>query len=82
MTSTPCGGNRPPRLTMDAYAEFVEASLAGADPVNVTRLKRIQKRITVPFSMTAEGPADQEGGVHLESHEACKGERGPVRRNP
>ena len=40
----------PPRLSMDAYVEFLVASLAGVDAEKANQLKRIQKVIRVPFS--------------------------------
>jgi len=40
----------PPRLTMDAYVDFLAVSLAGADAAKTARLKRMQKDIRVPFS--------------------------------
>jgi len=37
---------------MDAYVDFLTASLAGMDAAKADRLKRIQKDIRVPFSFT------------------------------
>ena len=42
----------PPHLTMDAYVDFLAASLFGVDAGHADRLKRIQKDIRVPFSFT------------------------------
>ena len=43
--------SRPPRLSMDEYADFVEASLRDAKPVHVARQKELEKRIKSPFRM-------------------------------
>lgn len=45
----------PPRLSMDEYADFVEASLGQCNRVNATRQKEIEERISVPFRMSSEG---------------------------
>jgi len=39
----------PPRLTMDAYADFVLESIRHTPPNQVARQKQIEKRITLPF---------------------------------
>ena len=44
----------PPRLTMDEYVTWIEATLQQADPVKVARLKVIQKQIKVPFRIARE----------------------------
>jgi hypothetical protein len=40
----------PPRLSMDEYAEFVEASLRECDPSRAARQKKLEKRIRTPFA--------------------------------
>jgi len=44
---------------MDAYVDFLAASLCGVDAGKADRLKRIQKDIRVPFSFTP--PATRSG---------------------
>jgi len=44
----------PPRLTMDEYVTWIEATLQQADPVKVARLKAIQKQIKVPFRIVRD----------------------------
>ena len=39
----------PPRLSMDEYADFVEASLRESNPVHAARQKELEKRIRAPF---------------------------------
>lgn len=41
----------PPRLSMDEYADFVEASLRESDPARVARQKELEERIRTPFRM-------------------------------
>jgi hypothetical protein len=41
----------PPRLSMDAYADFVEASLRDSNPVHAARQKALEERIRAPFCM-------------------------------
>jgi len=43
----------PPRLSMDEYAEFVEASLRECDPSRAARQKKLEKRIRTPFRIVA-----------------------------
>jgi len=42
----------PPRLSMDEYADFVEASLRESDPGRAARQKKLEERIKTPFNMT------------------------------
>lgn len=51
-TSAPNPNRMPPHLSMDEYAEFVEASLRNRDPALVARQKELEERILVPFSLT------------------------------
>jgi hypothetical protein len=51
-TNRTCRITRPPHLTMDAYVDFLAASLPGVNAAKADRLKRIQKDIRVPFSFT------------------------------
>ena len=46
----------PPRLSMDQYADFVEASLRESDPARSARQKELEERIRVPFRMAGETP--------------------------
>ena len=39
----------PPRLSMDEYADFVEASLRKSNPARVARQKEFEERIGKPF---------------------------------
>ena len=39
----------PPRLSMDEYADFVEASLRESNPARVARQKELEERIRTPF---------------------------------
>ncbi len=41
----------PPRLSMDEYAEFVEASLRECDPARVARQKKLEKNIRARFCL-------------------------------
>jgi len=41
----------PPRLSMDEYADFVEASLKDCNRIHAARQKEIEKRIKLPFSI-------------------------------
>ena len=59
MTSLPSILNPPPpRLSMDEYADFVEASLRESDIARVARQKELEKRIRVPFCITGDDPAE------------------------
>ena len=44
----------PPQLSMDEYADFVEASLQDADPARATRQKEIEERIKAPFRIVSD----------------------------
>ena len=46
----------PPRLSMDQYADFVEAFLRDADPARAARQKELEKRIRTPFRMGSDTP--------------------------
>ena len=46
----------PPRLSMDEYADFVEASLCDCDRAHAMRQKELEERILVPFRMTEDTP--------------------------
>ena len=50
----------PPRLSMDEYADFVEASLRESDPARSARQKELEERIRAPFRMAGEPPASAE----------------------
>jgi hypothetical protein len=50
----------PPRLSMDEYADFVEASILESDPVRAARQKDLEERIMAPFRMASEPPARAE----------------------
>lgn len=57
MTSSPSISNLlPPRLSMDEYADFVEASLRDCDPALAVRQKEIEERIQTPFRMVEDTP--------------------------
>ena len=45
----------PPRLSMDEYADFVEASLRESNPAHVARQKELEERIRTPFRMAQNG---------------------------
>ena len=49
----------PPRLSMDQYADFVEASLRESDPVRVAQQKELEERVRMPFRMTDDNPATE-----------------------
>ena len=42
----------PPRLSMDEYADYVEASLGERDPRDVARQKALEERIRSRFKFT------------------------------
>jgi hypothetical protein len=46
----------PPHLSMDEYADFVEASLRECDPDKVKRQKEIEKKIKMPFRISEDKP--------------------------
>lgn len=50
----------PPRLSMDEYADFVEASLREADPARVARQKEMEERIRTPFRMVGAPPTAED----------------------
>ncbi|MCX6995914.1 MAG: hypothetical protein NTV49_02235 [Kiritimatiellaeota bacterium] len=51
--SPPRSSSLPPRLSMDEYADFVEASLRAGDQARAARQKELEERITTPFRMRA-----------------------------
>ena len=51
----------PPRLSMDEYADFVEASLRESDPARSARQKELEERIRAPFRMAGDAPAHTVG---------------------
>jgi hypothetical protein len=51
----------PPRLSMDEYADFVEASLRESDPARVARQKALEERIRVPFRLASDTPVRAAG---------------------
>lgn len=51
----------PPRLSMDDYADFVEASLRESDPARAARQKALEERIRTPFRMAGDTPAGEDG---------------------
>ena len=62
MTDSPSISNPlPPQLSMDDYADFVEASLRDCDPARVARQKELEERILTPFRMGAEEKAEGRG---------------------
>ena len=50
----------PPRLSMDEYADFVEASLRKSDPARVIRQKELEERIRTPFRMAGDTSATEK----------------------
>ena len=46
----------PPRLSMDEYADFVEASLRQCNRVHAIRQKEVEERIRVPFRISGDTP--------------------------
>ena len=49
--------SRPPRLSMDEYADVMEAALRAANPDQVARQKKLEKQIKVRFRLPAGPPA-------------------------
>lgn len=57
MIDTPSiSGRLPPRLSMDQYVDFVEASLGNCDPARVAWQKELEERIRTPFRMGDDPP--------------------------
>ena len=52
----------PPRLSMDEYAEFVEASLRECNRAHAKRQKEIEERIKVPFRISGDTPPARTAG--------------------
>ena len=50
----------PPRLSMDEYADFVEASLREANPAHAARQKELEERIRRPFCIGGGIPSTDE----------------------
>ena len=46
---------RPPRLSMDEYLDFVEATIKESNPHFAGKQKELEKRITKPFRMEPRG---------------------------
>jgi len=71
--------SRPPRLSMDEYADFVEASLRERDPIHAMRQKEIEKRIELPFRLPdaaiMEQLADAVGEEWMEWYRLTPAER-------
>jgi hypothetical protein len=51
----------PPRLSMDEYVVFLEASIQNSNPVHVARQKALEKRIRKPFSLLLTRRAQRPG---------------------
>ena len=51
----------PPRLSMDEYADFVEASLRESDIFRVAQQKKLEEKIRMPFRITGANPAKKNG---------------------
>ena len=49
--SRPIANPLPPRLSMDEYADFLEASLRDCDPARAAWQKGLEERIQTPFRM-------------------------------
>lgn len=47
--------SRQPRLSMDEYFDFVEATLKESNPLYAAKQKELEKQITKPFRMTPSG---------------------------
>jgi len=56
----------PPRLSMDEYADFVEASLRESNPARVARQKELEERIRTPFRI-ADGKGLRQNRLHVQS---------------
>ena len=52
----------PPRLSMDEYADFVEASLRECDCARAMRQKELEERIRVPFRIVGDAPSAGTAG--------------------
>jgi hypothetical protein len=50
----------PPRLSMDEYADFVEASLRESNMARVARQKELEERVRMPFRITGDNPATEK----------------------
>jgi hypothetical protein len=42
----------PPRLSMDEYVVFLEASIRNSNPAHIARQKALEERIRMPFSFS------------------------------
>ena len=56
----------PPRLSMDEYADFVEASLRESNSARVARQKELEERIRTPFRMV-DGKGFRQNRLHVQS---------------
>lgn len=50
----------PPRLSMNEYADFVEASLRDVDVVRVARQKGLEERVRMPFRIKEDNTGCEE----------------------
>ena len=60
--SPPISNPLPPRLSMDEYADFVEASLRECNRAHATRQKEIEERIKAPFRISGDTPPARTDG--------------------
>lgn len=51
----------PPRLSMDEYADFVEASLRESNPIRAARQKALEERIMTQFRTVGNKPDAGDG---------------------
>lgn len=56
----------PPRLSMDEYADFVEASLRESNPTRTARQKEFEERIGAPFRIV-DGKGLRQNRLHIKS---------------
>ena len=64
MNRKPSAAAWPPRLSMNAYADFVERPLFGARREMAERQKRLEERIATPFRFPPEPLGEKrEAGV-------------------
>ena len=55
----------PPRLTMDEYADFVEAALRESNPARAARQKELEERIRTPFRIV-DGKGSKQSRLHVQ----------------
>ena len=46
----------PPRLSMDEYADFVEAALQTSNRIRAGQQKELEERVRIPFRMPDDNP--------------------------